>query len=231
MKTNKLFIAVAALATAVILTQTACTKKEGGTTGGDTASTSNNKKATNAELKIGLSQEFENMNPIVANMMATTYMQRMVMRSLVVIDADGKWVTQLAKSIPTMENGGAKIIKVNGKDTVQAVWEIIEKASWGDGTPITCEDFAFSIRVAASPNVSVGDKEVYTQIAKVDVDPKNAKKCTFTYDKLRWDYYQLAQTWPMPAHLEEPVFKKYGSIKEGYEKNSLYTKDLHWLDL
>ena len=224
MKTNKLVIAL--VATVVALT--GCTKKDGATTSTEGAAAMNSngiKKATNAELKIGLSQEFENMNPLIATMVATTYMQRMVMRSLVVIDADGKWVTQLAKSIPTIENGGAKIKKVNGKDTIVADWEILENATWGDGTPITCADFAFAIKVASSANVSIGEKEMYTQIAKVDVDPKNAKKCTFTYDKLRWDYYQLAQTWPLPKHLEEAVFTKYGNIKEGYEKNTLYTKD------
>ncbi len=222
MKSNKLVIALVA----TVLLLTGCTKKDGGTTSADGAQASSNaKKPTNAEFKIGISQEFENMNPLIATMMATTYMNRMILRTLVVIDADGKWVTQLAKSIPTMENGGAKIIKVGGKETVQAVWEILDNASWGDGTPITCGDFEFAIKVASSPNVSIGEKELYTQVVKIDIDPKNAKKCTFTYDKLRWDYYTHAQLWPLPKHLEEPIWKKYGTIKEGYEKNTLYTKD------
>ena len=211
----------------VMLTMTACTKKEGSSTapGSTPNQTAASGKLTNAELKIGISQEFENFNPLIANMVATTYMQRMVNRTLDVIDADGKWVTQLAKSIPSIDNGGAKIITQGGKKKVQAVWEILDNAVWGDGHPIICDDFDFAIKVASSPNVGIADKESYTQIEKIDVDPKNPKHCTFTYDKERWDFYQLGTIFPLPKHLEEAVFKKYGSQKEGYEKNSLYTKD------
>lgn len=217
-----------ALGFAVLLLATACTKKDGAqgdSTAATTAGATSGGKLTNAELKIGISQEFENFNPLIANMAATSYMQRMVNRTLVVIDADGKWVTQLAKSIPTLENGGAKIITQGGKKKVQAVWEILDNAVWGDGKPVICDDFDFAIKVASSPNVSIAEKEVYTQVEKVDIDPKNAKHCTFTYDKEKWDYYQLGTFFPLPKHLEEAVFKKFGTQKEGYEKNSLYTKE------
>lgn len=216
-----------ALALAAVSMITACTKKESapGSAPAQTTGATASGKLTNAELKIGISQEFENFNPLIANMAATSYMQRMVDRTLVVIDADGKWVTQLAKSIPTLENGGAKIITQGGKKKVQAVWEIQDAAVWGDGKPVTCEDFDFAIKVAASPTVSIAEKEVYTQVEKVDVDAKNPKKCTFTYNQEKWDFYQLGTLFPLPKHLEEPVFKKYGTQKEGYEKNSLYTKD------
>ncbi len=205
-----------------------CTKKDASTTSATSttaAAPTSGAKLTNQELKVGISQEFENFNPLIASMMATTYMQRMVNRTLVVIDADGKWVPQLAKSIPTLENGGAKIADKGGKKTLTAVWEIIDNAVWGDGNPVVCDDFAFAIKVASSPNVGVGEKEVYTQVQKMDIDPKNPKKCTFTYDKVKWDFYQLGTFYPLPKHLEEPVFKKFGAQKEGYEKNSIYSKE------
>lgn len=218
------------LVLAATLAVVACTKKtetaNGTAESAPTASAATGTSTlTNNELKIGISQEFENFNPLIANMMATTYMSRMSMRTLVTIDADGKWVTQLAKTIPSIENGQAQVKKVNGKETIVANWEILENAQWADGAPLTCEDFAFAIKVASSPNVSVADKETYTQVAKVDVDKTNPKKCTFTYDKVRWDFASLGTFYPLPKHLEEPVFKKYGTAKEGYEKNSLYTKD------
>ena len=143
----------------------------------------------NQELKIGIAQEFETLNPMIMTMAATTYMVRMVNRSLAVLDADAHLVPELAKQIPTIENGGAKLATVNGKKTLVAVWEIRDEASWGDGKPVTCEDFAFSKEVAGSPNVSVGEKETYTAQEKIEWDPKTPKKCTITYDRPRWDYY------------------------------------------
>src|SRR5690606_16570681 len=45
------------------------------------------------------------------------------------------------------------------------------------------------------------------------------------YDKPRWDFNRLAQFYPLPKHLEKPIFDKHGDQREGYEKNSLYTKN------
>jgi peptide/nickel transport system substrate-binding protein len=180
---------------------------------------------TNKELKIGISQEFENLNPLIMQMSATTYMYRMVGRTLVTIDSTGKWVTQLAKTIPSIEKGTAKLIDEGGTKKIQATWEIIEKAQWGDGTPVTCKDFVAARTIATSPNVSVGEKETFAQVEKIDIDAANPKKCTFTYSKAKWDFYQLANFYPVPSHLEDAVFAKHGKDKEGYEKNSVYTKN------
>lgn len=179
---------------------------------------------TNAELKIGISQEFENLNPLIMSMSATTYMYHMVGRTLVTLNADTKWVPVLAKEIPTLENGLAKMIEAGGKKKIVANWEIIEAAKWGDGTPVTCADFKFSRDIVASGKIAVGEKEIFTQFEKIEWDPKTPKKCTFSYDKARWDFYQLAQFYPLPKHLEQAVWDKYGQQKEGYEKNSNYVK-------
>lgn len=179
----------------------------------------------NKELKIGMIQEFENFNPLIATMNATTIMSKLVMRNLVTIDADGKWVPQLAKGIPSLENGGAKLVTVGGVKKIEAVWEIQEAAVWGDGKPVICDDFAFAIKVASAATVSIGEKEVYTQVEKVTVDPTNPKKCTFLYDKAKWDFYQLGTFAALPKHLEEKVFNMYAAENAGYEKNSLYVKD------
>jgi peptide/nickel transport system substrate-binding protein len=178
----------------------------------------------NSELKIGISQEFENLNPMIMTMSATAYIFAMVGRTLTTLDSNLKWVPQLAKEIPSLEKGTAKIVEQNGKKKVVVQWEILSTASWGDGVPVTCQDFAFSRTVALSPNVSIGEKELYTKVEKIEWDPKNPKKCTFTYDKARWDFVDMARFFPLPKHIEEPVFLKHSSKKEGYEKNSLYVK-------
>src|SRR5437868_3724846 len=134
------------LATALTVLLANCTKKETAPTTGETgtAAASAAGSAKNAELKIGISQEFENMNPLIMSMSASSYLYRMIGRTLVSLDADGKWFTQLAKSIPSLDNGSAKIVEVGGKKKIIATWEILDNAKWNDGTPITCADFAFA---------------------------------------------------------------------------------------
>ncbi len=180
---------------------------------------------TNDELKIGISQEFETMNPLIMSMSASSYMYRMVGRSLVVLTPEGTWVTQLAKEIPSLEKGTAQMVTVKGTKKIIANWEILEKAKWGDGKPVICQDFITAHTIATSPNVSVGEKELWTQVEKIDIDPANPKKCKFTYDKAKWDFYKLAQFYPVPTHLEMEVFKKFSKQKEGYEKNSAYVRN------
>jgi peptide/nickel transport system substrate-binding protein len=199
------------LATLSLLAVSNCTKKSTTT--------------ATQEFKIGISQEFENLNPIIMTMSASSYMYTMVGRTLSILDSSGQWVPQLAKTLPTLENGGAQIITENGAKKIKAVWEIKENAKWGDGTPLTCEDIVFTKKVVESPLVSVGEKETYTQIEKVEIDPANPKKCTFTYDKLRWDFNRLGTLRLMPKHIEEAVFNQFGKEKEGYEKNSNYVKN------
>lgn len=177
------------------------------------------------ELNIGIGQEFDSLNPMIMNMVASVYLNNLTQRALVSMSTDGKWYPQLAKSIPTIENKQAKFITVNGKKTVQATWEIIEAAKWSDGKPVTCEDFQFSREVADSPNVSVASKETYTQVEKIEWDAKNPKKCTFTYDKARWDFNQLGMFFPIPKHIEGPVFAQFGKEPEGYDKNTNYIKN------
>ncbi|MBL7671319.1 MAG: peptide ABC transporter substrate-binding protein [Bdellovibrionaceae bacterium] len=181
-------------------------------------------RPTNSEFKIGITQEFETLNPLIMSMSATSYMARLAIRTLVNLDANSKWVPQLAKEIPSLDKGTAKIIEVGGKKKIVTQWEILEKASWGDGKPVICEDFQMALRIATSPHVSIGEKETYAQIEKIEWDPKAPKKCTFTFAKARWDFFRLGSFFPVPKHIEEPVFQKYGSTKEGYEKNSVYSK-------
>jgi peptide/nickel transport system substrate-binding protein len=180
---------------------------------------------TNEEFKIGIAQEFENLNPLIASMAATNYLYSLVGRALVTLDDNGKWVPQLAKSIPSFENHGAKFVtNAAGKKVVQAVWEIKEGAKWSDGQPVVCADFQLAREIAASNNVAIADRETYTQMEKIEADAKNPKKCTITYDKARWDFFQLGRTYPLPAHIEGPIFKAHGGTKEGYEKNTAYVK-------
>ncbi|MFN9066502.1 MAG: peptide ABC transporter substrate-binding protein, partial [Bdellovibrionales bacterium] len=77
----------------------------------------------NKELKIGISQEFENLNPMIMTMSATAYIFSMVGRTLTTLDSNLKWVPQLAKEIPSLEKGTAKIVEQNGKKKVVVQWE------------------------------------------------------------------------------------------------------------
>lgn len=180
---------------------------------------------TNAELKIGMSQEFENLNPLIGTMVATTYMQYLANRSLAYLTPEGKWVPQMAKSIPSLTNGGAKLN--DPKDPTKGMsstWEILANAKWGDGKPVTCADIKFSWQAGMNDNISVGERESYNNISAITWDDKNPKKCTITMKKARWDFYKLVPT-PLPQHLEQAVYDQFSKAPQGYDQNSNYSKN------
>lgn len=179
---------------------------------------------SNDELNVGITQEFENLNPLIGNMAATTYMLFLVSRGMVNLTPDGKWVPHLAKSIPTLENKQASLVEVDGKKGLTANWEIIESAKWGDGTPVTCKDLQFAWQAGLNANVNVPSREGYEDIKSIEWKNETPKKCVVTHRTAKWDFYKNLPT-PLPAHIEKPVLDKYGSEKEGYDKNSEYTKN------
>ena len=180
---------------------------------------------TNHGLKIGITQEFESLNPLIAQMSATFYLYSMVNRTLVSIDANTEFTAQLAVQMPTLENGLARLVEVDGVSKLEADWEILPAATWGDGVPVTCHDLEFSWEVAQSPYVSIAGPELYREVEQIRIDPENPKRCTFLYREARWLFNRRFQFYLLPAHLERRVFEAYGDQPEGYEKHTLYTTD------
>lgn len=182
-----------------------------------------NTELSSKELRIGTTQEFENLNPLIANMVVSTYALAAVDRGeLVVLNENNQWVPQSAERIPTLENGDVVKFTDNGVEKMKVTWRIKKAAVWGDGTPLTGKDFKFAWDIALSDKVSIPSKEPFQIVEKIDIDANDPKVFTFTYNTLRWDYFK--NVWrPVPQHIEEAVFKKFGDQVEGYDRNSVYS--------
>lgn len=176
--------------------------------------------AMKEDLNIGISSEFETLNPLIASQAATKYMLYLAYRPTVVLSLDNKWKAMLIKDVPTIEN---KMVKRVGEG-LEINFEIIEKAKWGDGKPVTCKDIEFAWQLGLSPNVSSSNREPFENIKKITWNEKNPKKCQMVTAKAKYSYFSDMPD-PMPEHLEGPVFQKFKDQKEGYDLNTLYTKD------
>lgn len=176
-----------------------------------------------SELKIGVSQEFENLNPLMSSMATTSYIFFMTRRILMQQTVDSKYLPEMLVAQPTLENGLAAWKGEGDKKKLTAAFEIRPEVVWGDGTPVTGHDLAFSRQVALDTNITIPARTDYEDIEKIDIDAKNPKKFTVTYKTPKWTFNTTTALWELlPRHLEEPVYMKYGKVKEGYEKNSLY---------
>jgi peptide/nickel transport system substrate-binding protein len=180
---------------------------------------------SNEQLTVGISQEFETLNPLIAQMAASTYMYYTVGRPITALNAKWEWTCVLCKELPSLEKGSAKVINEGGKKKMLVSFEIIPEAKWGDGTPLTARDFAFSVEVGKSPKVSVGGKDTFEKIEAVQIDPANPKKFTLKLSEARYDFVQFGSIALLPVHLEGPVWEKSKNETGAYEKQTKYSTD------
>jgi peptide/nickel transport system substrate-binding protein len=82
---------------------------------------------------------------------------------------DGARVPNLAKEIPTVQNGG---VSADGKTIT---YKLREGIVWSDGTPLTCADVQFTWQAIMTPGVGVVSTTGYADIETVECpDPNTA---------------------------------------------------------
>lgn len=182
--------------------------------------------ASAKDLTIGVSQEPDTLHPVITTMTVSQSVRNMVMLPIATPNEVWEWTCYLCTSVPSIENGGAKVVEEGGKKKILVTWEILPDAVWGDGKPVTGEDMKLAWEIGVTPTVTKGTPEAFDGIEAVDVDAKNPKRFTLKYKEVRYDYNQLNLSFvPIPAHIERPIWEKTKSQTEAYEKNTAYVKD------
>ncbi len=174
-------------------------------------------------LTIGITQFPSTFNPMIDSMLAKSYILAMVRRPFVTFDREWKLVCLLCETLPTVENGGAKVVtfdkgELKGKKGLRITWRIRKGATWGDGRPVGVDDVIFAWKVGRHPQSGVAGREPF--LRTVAIERIDERTFVQVLDKLRYDYNQLVPD-PMPAHLEAGAF---GDPKE-YRRRTAYDRD------
>jgi peptide/nickel transport system substrate-binding protein len=155
-------------------------------------------------LTIGMTQFPATLNPLIDSMLAKSYVLAMVRRPLMTFDAKWQLVCMLCVDVPSFENGLAKRIDLgDGNQGVAVTFTLQPKASWGDGTPLTSKDVAFTIEVGKHPKSGVASSELFRRVLKVEI--KDDKTFTLHIDRITFDYNRWILD-ILPAHLEAKAF-------------------------
>ncbi|HEX5466443.1 MAG TPA: peptide ABC transporter substrate-binding protein [Candidatus Limnocylindrales bacterium] len=88
----------------------------------------------------------DTLNPFTTTAFATFEAISPIMRGFLTIDSDGKYIPDLAASIPTQENGGV-VANPDGK-TFDVKVTLKPNLKWSDGQPLTMNDFKFTVTYA-----------------------------------------------------------------------------------
>jgi ABC-type transport system substrate-binding protein len=87
-------------------------------------------------------QEANLFNPYYTNNVTEADIATATNGGLITSTDDFKYAPDFAKSIPTVDNGGV-VLGQNG-DAMTVTWELRD-VKWSDGTPITCDDYSFTL--------------------------------------------------------------------------------------
>ncbi len=162
--------------------------------------------AAKDELVIGMTQYPSSFNPNIGAMLAKTLVGGMTHRPITAWDPDWKLVCLQCTELPTIENGGAKVEEYEpGKKGIAVTYTLRPDLKWGDGTPVTTKDVAFTMEVGKHPQSGIAAAEGYRRIRKLDI--KDDRTFTFHHDRITFDYNATGDFRLLPAHVERPVFE------------------------
>lgn len=155
----------------------------------------------NNSLVVGTSQEPPNIyDPWNTNNLAvTSEINGYMGASLIAPDDDGDLYADIATAVPTLANGGYKIVKNAAGDVVRnsMTYSIRKDAKWSDGTPIKVADFQFWLKVVNDDRVPVPERTPWNRAKITAVD---GDTFTVTYEP---PYLFADQTGPglAPSHV------------------------------
>jgi len=155
------------------------------------------------ELVVAMTQMPGTWNPIISSMLAKSLIANMTARPVTAYDADWKLVCLVCTELPTIENGKARVVDLADGKKGMAIDVELRDMRWGDGTPVSAKDVAFTLEVGQHPLSGVASSEGYKRIIRLDV--KDDRRFTMTIDRVTFDYNSIGLQL-LPAHIEKPIF-------------------------
>ncbi|MCW5879670.1 MAG: peptide ABC transporter substrate-binding protein [Anaerolineae bacterium] len=133
--------------------------------------------AKNADtFVVALGQEPDTLHPFLATTAAARAVQAAIWEPYL-STRDYDFQPNLVESIPTLENGGARLDDKGTPDPKDDVLSVTFKlkpgVKWCDGEPVKASDFAFAFNLAADPKSGISNRSVVNKIDRVEAsDPQ-----------------------------------------------------------
>jgi peptide/nickel transport system substrate-binding protein len=130
--------------------------------------------------------------------------EELVHAGMATIDRQGGLRAQLAEVPPSVENG---LLHVLPDGRMETTWKIRPEARWHDGTPVTAEDFRFTLQVAQDRDIAVFRDVAHDGIDGVTVVDPRTVTVSWSRPYIFADrIFTNSSTMPHPRHLLEPTF-------------------------
>ncbi|WP_119678819.1 peptide ABC transporter substrate-binding protein [Indioceanicola profundi] len=123
------------------------------------------------ELRIGVSEYPGSFHPNFNGQGIRSYVGWMTYRPLTAYDKDWRLYCALCTELPSRKNGRIRDVTLpDGRKAVAVRFTLRPDAVWGDGTPVTTRDVAFTWEVGSNPAVGVIEQDFFTKdVVKLEV--------------------------------------------------------------
>jgi peptide/nickel transport system substrate-binding protein len=172
-------------------------------TGAPEASPSAPKEAT-----FSLTSNPESMNPLYASTWYTECVFDLILLPLWNIDDQGQYQMELAKELPTLENGGVTA------DGLTITLKFRDDANWSDGTPVTADDAVFTYDMIMADGNGVFSRYPYDTYVEsmTAMDAKTLQiKLSGAYADWSTNFFTGVSR-VIPKHVLQPVFEAEGTL-------------------
>jgi peptide/nickel transport system substrate-binding protein len=113
-------------------------------------------------LRIGVTQVPYTLNPLLGTQTVENLLFGLAFDPLIAYDPQGNAVPRLARTVPTVKNGGIS------KDGLTITYHMRKNLRWQDGAPLTSRDVAYTYRQIMNPNNNVAVRTGYDVVNRVD---------------------------------------------------------------
>jgi peptide/nickel transport system substrate-binding protein len=167
--------------------------------------TSSNTTSNNPQnLKMLYWQAPTILNPHLSTGLKDSEAARITLEPLATFNPDSQLIPILAKSIPTLENGGVS------PDGLSVTWHLREELKWSDGEPFTADDVVFTYQFITNPEVASVNSGDYAIVKSVEAIDDFTVKVTFKQVTPAWYSVFIGSAGLI---LPEHLYKNYNGAK------------------
>lgn len=146
-------------------------------------------------IVVAMSQEPETLNAYTSSMMVATQVLGALSEPLVRRDDKNKPVAKVAKEVPSLEKGTAKIAKTaDGKDQMRVTFKLREDVTFTNGDPLTSEDVKFSWETCLNKAIPVVGRAGCEDYEAVNTPDKYTVEVVYKPGKLDPLYFYFCCT-------------------------------------
>lgn len=170
------------------------------------------------QLVVGQLQFLTNFHPLVQVNNTKRLVVNYSLRPMTAFDENIVNHCVLCDTLPTIENGLAKIVDLpDGKKGMKVTLKLRDGLAWGDGVPVTSKDIEFTWKMARDPKIGFSNYNPWSRASELKV--VDDRTVELTLPQVISSYNSWDQV--IPEHLEGPVYVANPTL-DTYVKQSLY---------